>query len=99
MMYAKVLGPLSIHHGAHEITPTAQKPCAVLAHLLLDHDRPVPVSALIDELWNEAPPRNARAALQTYVFHLRQKLTRATGLSLAEVAETILQTVHNGYRL
>lgn len=98
MMDVRVLGPLSIHHGELEIAPTAQKPCTVLAFLLLNHHRVVPVSAMIDELWNEAPPKNARAALQTYVFHLRQKLTQATGLTLAGVAENILQTVHNGYR-
>jgi SARP family transcriptional regulator, regulator of embCAB operon len=97
-MYARVLGPLSIHHGALEITPTAQKPCTVLAFLLLNQQRVVTVSELIDELWNEVPPKNARAALQTYVFQLRQKLTQTIGLTLAEVAETVLQTVRNGYR-
>jgi SARP family transcriptional regulator, regulator of embCAB operon len=98
MMYVRVLGPLSIHEGSRDIAPTAQKPCTVLVFLLLNHHRVVTVSALIDELWGDTPPKNARAALQTYVFHLRQKLTQATGLTLAEVAENILQTVHNGYR-
>lgn len=97
-MYIRVLGPLSIHHGAVEMTPTAQKPCTVLALLLLNKVRVVPVSALIDELWKEVPPKTARTALQTYVFHLRKMLTQTTGLTLAEVAETMLQTVQNGYR-
>jgi DNA-binding SARP family transcriptional activator len=97
-MDIRVLGPLSIHHEGVEITPTAHKPCTVLALLLLNHIRVVPVSALIDELWKEAPPRTAGAALQIYVFHLRQKLTEVTGLSLAEVSETILRTTRNGYR-
>ncbi|MEZ0073059.1 BTAD domain-containing putative transcriptional regulator [Planotetraspora sp. GP83] len=98
MMDIRVLGPLSIHHGTVEISPTAQKLCTVLALLLLNHVRVVPVSALIDELWKDVPPKSARAALQIYVFHLRKMLTQATGLTLAEVSENTLQTVHNGYR-
>jgi DNA-binding SARP family transcriptional activator len=98
MMDIRVLGPLSIHHGTVEMTPTAQKPCTVLALLLLNHERVVPVSAMIEELWQEVPPKTARAALQIYVFHLRKKLTQTTGFTLAEVAETMLQTVQNGYR-
>jgi DNA-binding SARP family transcriptional activator len=96
-MDIRVLGPLSIHHGAVEITPTAQKPCTVLALLLLNHVRVVPVSALIEELW-ESPPKTARATIQIYVLHLRKKLTQATGFTLAEVSETVLRTVPNGYR-
>ncbi|SER24687.1 AfsR/SARP family transcriptional regulator [Actinokineospora terrae] len=95
----RVLGPLSVHHGGAEVTPTAQKPCTVLALLLLNHTRVVPVPALIDELWQDVPPKSARAALQIYVSHLRKALTTTTGLSLAEVSADVLQTVHNGYRL
>ncbi|WP_158852603.1 AfsR/SARP family transcriptional regulator [Saccharothrix deserti] len=97
-MYIRVLGPLSVRHGTVEMAPTAQKPRKVLALLLLNHLRVVPVSALIDELWQEVPPKTARTALQAYVFHLRKQLTRTTGLTMAEVAETMLQTVQNGYR-
>ncbi|MEU6425498.1 AfsR/SARP family transcriptional regulator [Microbispora sp. NPDC046973] len=98
MMDIKVLGPLSIQYGDVEMTPTAQKLCTVLALLLLNHVRVVPVSALIDELWKDGPPKSARAALQIYIFHLRKMLAESTGLTLAEVSENILQTVHNGYR-
>lgn len=76
----------------------AQKPGTVLALLLLNPMRVVPVPALIDELWREAPPKTARAALQIYVLHLRKKLAQGTGLPLAEVSESVLQTVQNGYR-
>lgn len=97
-MYIKVLGQLSVCHGTAEMVPTAQKPRKMLALLLLNHLRVVPVPALIDELWDEAPPKTARTALQVYVFHLRKKLTQNTGLTLGEVAESMLQTVPNGYR-
>ncbi|MEZ0113089.1 DNA-binding SARP family transcriptional activator [Catenulispora sp. EB89] len=97
-MDIKVLGPLSIQHGAAAATPVAQKPGTALALLLLNAMRVVPVPVLMDELWREAPPKSARAALQIYVLQLRKKLTWATGLTLAEVSEHVLQTVHNGYR-
>lgn len=97
-MQIKVLGPMSVHHGTVAMAPTAQKPWTVLALLLLNHLRVVPVSALIDELWREIPPKTARTTLQTYVCHLRKELTQITGFTLAEVAETMLQTTQNGYR-
>jgi DNA-binding SARP family transcriptional activator len=97
-MDIRVLGPLSVRHGVADMTPTARKPCSVLALLLLNHDRVVPVSALVDELWQEIPPRTARAALRIYVVHLRKRLAHGTGLSVAEVSETVLRTVGNGYR-
>lgn len=97
-MYLRVLGPLSIRHGAVDMTPTARKPCSVLALLLLNHERVVPVSALVDELWQELPPRTARAALRIYVVHLRKRLAQGTGLTVAEVSGTMLATVGNGYR-
>ena len=97
-MYIRVLGPLSIHHGKVEMMLSAQQPSTVLALLLLNNVRVVPVSELIDEIWKEAPPKTARTALRTYVCHLRKKLSQTTGRTLAEVAETTLQTVQNGYR-
>jgi DNA-binding SARP family transcriptional activator len=97
-MYIRVLGPLTIHHGAAEVNPTARKPSTVLALLLLNQQRVVPVSALIDELWKDAPPKTARAALQVYVLNLRRMLAEAVGQTTGEVAETVLQTVQNGYR-
>lgn len=97
-MYTRVLGPLSIHHGAVEITPTARKLCTVLALLVLNQERVVPVSALTDELWQEIPPRTARAAVRIYVLQLRKQLAEHTGSTVAEVSQTVLRTVRNGYR-
>ncbi|MGW9495871.1 AfsR/SARP family transcriptional regulator [Streptomyces prasinus] len=99
MMRIRILGPLSIHHGTVEMTPTAQKPRTLLALLLLHHGQVVPVVDMMDELWKGVPPKNARAALQIYVFHLRKALARGTGVPSAEVARTMLRTVQNGYRL
>jgi SARP family transcriptional regulator, regulator of embCAB operon len=90
-VYISVLGPLSVRHGTVELAPMARKPCTVLALLLLNQGRVVSVPALVDELWQEVPPRTARAALRIYVSQLRKQLART-------VAETMLRTVPNGYR-
>lgn len=97
-MYIGVLGPLSIHHRVVATTPTARKPCSILALLLLDHERVVPASELIEELWPEVAPRTARTALRIYVSHLRKALARTTERTVAEVSGTMLRTVGNGYR-
>ena len=66
----------------------AAKPRALLALLLLDRNRVVPVGRLIDELWGEEPPETATKALQGYVSQLRKALgadrllTKPPGYSL-----------------
>jgi DNA-binding SARP family transcriptional activator len=50
------------------------KPQTLLAALLLEHGRVVPLSRLIDVIWPDDPPEAAKAAIQTYVKTLRQSL-------------------------
>ncbi|QFZ20128.1 AfsR/SARP family transcriptional regulator [Saccharothrix syringae] len=47
---------------------------SVLAALLVDANRPVPVDALIDRIWAEKPPVRVRTTLYGYVHHLRRAL-------------------------
>ncbi|GIE31447.1 SARP family transcriptional regulator [Actinoplanes italicus] len=47
---------------------------ALLAMLLLDADRPIPIDRLIDGLYGEDPPAGAGNALQSQVSRLRQSL-------------------------
>jgi DNA-binding SARP family transcriptional activator len=93
----KVLGSLHVGRGPMTVTPTASKPRTVLALLLLNESMVVPTSALVGELWADTPPKSAPTTVQTYILQLRKMLAAATGLSLAEVAETILRTKVNGY--
>ncbi len=66
----------------------AGKPRALLALLLLNRNRPVSPSELIDELWGEDVPETAPKALQGYVSQLRKAIgserltTGAGGYSL-----------------
>jgi DNA-binding SARP family transcriptional activator len=96
-MKIKVLGPLVVSNGVNQAVPTARKPRKVFSLLLLNNSQVVPVSSLLTELWDDAPPKTALTTLQTYVLTLRKLLATAFGISQAEVARDVLQTRSNGY--
>jgi DNA-binding SARP family transcriptional activator len=68
----RLLGPLEVADG--DATIAGRKPRALLAILLLEANRAVPVDRLIDELWPEDPPETATKTLQVYVSQLRAAL-------------------------
>ena len=84
----RVLGPVEASVEGEPIALPAAKPRALLAALLLERNRVVPVSRLIDDLWGEVPPETAMKALQGYVSQLRKAigperlLTRPPGYEL-----------------
>ncbi|MER5433861.1 AMP-binding protein [Streptomyces sp. NPDC002588] len=69
-----VLGPLEIRSQGEDRTPTAPMARRALAVLLLNANRLVSTSALIEELWESEPPRLARKTVQTYVYQIRKAL-------------------------
>jgi DNA-binding SARP family transcriptional activator len=84
----RVLGPVEAVVEGEPVALPAAKPRALLAVLLLNRNRVVPVSELIDDLWSEEPPDTATKALQVYVSQLRKAigadrlLTKPPGYSL-----------------
>ncbi|MDX3517426.1 AfsR/SARP family transcriptional regulator [Streptomyces scabiei] len=74
-MRFRVLGPVSLSPR----TPSAAKPRALLATLLVQAGEVVPVHSLIDELWGTEPPRTATTTLQVYVSQLRKVLADSEG--------------------
>ena len=100
-MDIEVLGALSVRENGVSVVPTAPKPRQVLGLLALRANQVVPVAALVEGLWGAAPPRSARATLQTYILRLRELIDAAlaaTGDDSA-TAKDILATVPGGYRL
>jgi len=83
-----VLGPLEAVVEGRSVPLPAAKPRALLALLLLNRNRVVPVGELIEELWSGEPPETAMKALQVYVSQLRKAigadrvLTKPPGYSL-----------------
>ncbi|WP_369229190.1 BTAD domain-containing putative transcriptional regulator [Streptomyces sp. R21] len=100
-MDIEVLGALSVRENGVPVVPTAPKPRQVLALLALNADQVVSVARLIEELWDENPPRSARTTLQTYVLQLRELIAEALAADAGErcTAKDILTTVPGGYRL
>jgi SARP family transcriptional regulator, regulator of embCAB operon len=98
-MEIMILGPLVLRHADRVATPTAPKPRSVLGLLLLNGDQTVPSSALSRDLWGDSPPVSAATTLQTYILQIRKSLGRLLGLTVAEVAKTLLVTVPGGYLL
>ncbi|MGI3203468.1 AfsR/SARP family transcriptional regulator [Streptomyces sp. GLT-R25] len=98
-MEIAVLGPLNARVGPASVVPSAPKPRQVLALLALNRGNPVGVSALVDELWGDRPPRSAEATLHTYVKQLRRMIGSALGPDHVLGPKDVLRRVPVGYRL
>ena len=68
----RLLGPLEAVEDGERLPLPVGKPSALLARLLLDAGRVVPVETLVDGLWGEHPPASANKLLQVYVSQLRK---------------------------
>jgi DNA-binding SARP family transcriptional activator len=75
----RILGPLEVHLGARG---TARVPAGnvrrLLCLLLIHRGQVVPFDAIVDALWAEAPPANARNALQIAASRLRAAIGAET---------------------
>jgi DNA-binding SARP family transcriptional activator len=89
-----LLGPLEVRVDDAVVAVGTPKQRAVLAALVLNRNRPVASDALIDAVWGEDAPTEARASLHAYVSNLR-RLLRAAGAD----GRQLLETAAPGYRL
>jgi DNA-binding SARP family transcriptional activator/Tfp pilus assembly protein PilF len=69
-----LLGPVTVCLGDRMVPVPAGKQRAVLAALLLNANRVVPVEELAKTLWGAAPPPSARVTVQNHVGRLRKAL-------------------------
>jgi DNA-binding SARP family transcriptional activator/pimeloyl-ACP methyl ester carboxylesterase len=70
-----LLGPLTARDAdGRDVDLGGAKQRALLALLLLDTRRTVPIDRLIDELWGDDVPESARKMVQIHVSHLRRLL-------------------------
>jgi DNA-binding SARP family transcriptional activator/tetratricopeptide (TPR) repeat protein len=78
----RVLGAVEVVSGdvRWDVGPARQRD--VLAVLLLDVGRAVPVDRLIDRVWGERPPRQPRNSLYAYVSRLRGVLAALDGVTI-----------------
>jgi predicted ATPase/DNA-binding SARP family transcriptional activator len=69
-----VLGPLEVRVAGRPVAVPGMRQRALLAALLLRRGSVVPFDRLVDEVFGEQPPEEARNALQTYIARLRHAL-------------------------
>jgi SARP family transcriptional regulator, regulator of embCAB operon len=89
-----VLGPLEMTVGGTRVSLGSRKQRAVLAMLVINHNRVVGSDALIDAVWEQRARQEARGSLHTYVSNLRRFLNDA-GLD----GRSVLAAAPTGYRL
>ncbi|KAA2264692.1 tetratricopeptide repeat protein [Solihabitans fulvus] len=70
----RLLGPLEVAVDDRAIVISRGSLRALLAVLALRANSTVTVAELVEWLWGESPPADARAAVQTYVMRLRRLL-------------------------
>ena len=77
-MRFEVLGPVRGWVGEEELGLGSPQQRAVLAMLLLERGRQVPLDVVIDGLWDQDAPRAAAGTVRTYVSRLRRLLVTTT---------------------
>ncbi len=89
----RLLGPVEASVGGRRVHLGGARQRAVLALLLLNHNRAVSVERMADELWGGAPPPSAVGILRTTVSSLRKSFVAAGGI------DAPLRTLPGGYQI
>ncbi|MFE7431358.1 BTAD domain-containing putative transcriptional regulator, partial [Streptomyces sp. NPDC057545] len=85
--------------GGESFVPSAVKPKKLLALLIINANRCVPLSAMENELWGPTPPRSATNTVQTYIMQIRRRLDSALAGRGGPSAKDVLVTEATGYQL
>ncbi|KAA2253876.1 tetratricopeptide repeat protein [Solihabitans fulvus] len=89
-----VLGPIEVLGSGGPAKVAGARQLVLLATLLLNGNRVVPLGDLVDALWDDGPPPNADVALRTYVSRLRRAIA-----AVEPDADRRLTFASGGYRL
>src|SRR5262245_15007960 len=76
-----LLGPVEIRAAGKPIARLQPRQHHVLAALLVDANRPVTWSTLVDRVWGHDVPDGARTAMRAHVSRIRSALRYAAELS------------------
>ncbi|MFF0393815.1 BTAD domain-containing putative transcriptional regulator [Kitasatospora sp. NPDC004615] len=89
----RILGPLQVVIGGNTVRVGRNRQLTVLAVLLLNANKIVPVSSLIDAVWRAEPPATADKQIQTCVWRLRN------AFAAAGAPVDLIETEQGGYRI
>lgn len=92
----RLLGAFELVTGSRSLDLGPAKQRILLASLAVDAGHPVPTETLIDRIWDDAPPREPRKVLHTYVARSRRVLEQARHLDHGQIA---LERRAGGYQL
>jgi DNA-binding SARP family transcriptional activator/tetratricopeptide (TPR) repeat protein len=91
LLEIRVLGPVDVVAAGVRLPAGRPQAQAVLAALAVDVPRPVPVQTLIERIWGEHPPAQARQAVWTRVAGIRKLLAEAASAEVAGVGDLIAE--------
>jgi DNA-binding SARP family transcriptional activator len=80
-MEFRLFGEVQLRAGDQQLDVGTPRQQVVLAALAVDAGRPVPIETLIDRIWDEAPPAEARNVLYSHLSRIRQLLARASEMT------------------
>ena len=86
----RVLGPVRLRAVDRWQVPASPQLRLVLGLMALRIGQVVPVAELIDAIWEDEPPRSARASLQALMTRLRQLLKPLPGASFTRCGDGYL---------
>jgi DNA-binding SARP family transcriptional activator len=78
-MWFGILGPLLVRDGDAVVEVSAARQRVLLAALLVQAGKPVPVDVLAELVWDGTPPAGAAVTLRSHVMRLRRALGPGTG--------------------
>lgn len=96
-MEIRLFGEIELRAAGHVLDVGTPRQQAVLAALAVDAGHPVAVEALVDRVWDESPPVEARNVLYSHLSRIRQLLMRAADLTGEPVVR--IERRHAGYVL
>ena len=79
-MEFRLLGEVQVRAAGRLLDVGTPRQQAVLAALAVDPGRPVPIETLIDRVWGDEPPAEARNVLYSHLSRIRQLLKQAADL-------------------
>jgi DNA-binding SARP family transcriptional activator len=94
----RVLGPLEVYAQGRPVPLTSGRQRRLLAVLLLDAGRTVPLHTLVGAVWDEHPPATAKRQVQNSMWALRRLLATDAGAPHDAGPPTIVAG-YDGYRL
>ena len=96
-MELRLLGEVQVLAAGRLLDAGPPRQQCVLGALAVDAGRPVPIETLVDRVWGDEPPAEARNVLYSHLSRIRQLLRQATGLG--DEPPVRLERRHAGYVL